>query len=510
MLPLRNRFRDAFRFATIATLIGVTSSWAADEPVARPADRSVPLANAEANPSGERRIDDDCPPLDPGPATSPTMTLTPGIGPGNRHLAGEAERGAIVPLPDAADPQTVDAIPGEALVLVPRSGASLAGLRLAPEARIVETFWSPVLCATMVRVVGPARLAANELVAAAPAGSHVSPNLRYMTAATEVRPLIAPRPAPVGPDPYLSLQHGLARTGVLAGRPTFAGASVRIAVLDSAPEITHPELERVRVQALAGGPPPTPAIHGTLVTGVIAAAENNAFGIAGVAPESDVVVVPVCAPTPGVAADVCRMSDVLRGIDAAWQNEARVVSLALVGPPDPLLQRAIERLERLDMLVVAAAGNEGGEAPRYPAAYPGVIGVGAIDAGNALWSRSNRGSWVSVYAPGTEVLSTVPGDAFAFGDGTSLAAAHVAGLVAVMVAAADRPLDVRDALLAAAKGTRMMESGGQTTRVAAHDPPRLPKMPALCDTMPLFGVSCRATLPVPARAPVPAPPSAPR
>ena len=186
----------------------------------------------------------------------------------------------------------------------------------------------------------------------------------------------------MGPD-LLSLQHGLKRTGVLEGRPVFSGGSVRVAVLDSAPEITHPELERVRVQALPEGPPPTPALHGTLVTGVIAALEGNAFGIAGVAPEADVVVIPVCAPTPGLAADVCRMNDVLRGIDAAWQSEARIVSFALVGPPDPLLQRAIERLEQLDMLVVAAAGNEGGAAPRYPAAYAGVIGVGAIDTKNA-------------------------------------------------------------------------------------------------------------------------------
>lgn len=502
MPRLRNHFRNGFVLATIVTLISVTSSMAADRATSATSATSDEAAPRVVDPAkADPRSDADCPPLATNSDPQPAIVLEPGIGPGGSRAAGSSTRGEIVPLPAAAEPRSVDAIEGEALVLIPRSSDALVGLRLAPDARIVESFWSPVLCSTMVRVVGPVHLSPRELIAAAPAGAHISPNLRYMTAATEVRPLIAPRPAPVGPDPYISLQHGLKETGVLDGRPTFAGGSVRVAVLDSAPDITHPELERVRVQALREGPPPTPALHGTLVTGVIAAMEGNAFGIAGVAPEADVVAVPVCAPAPGLAVDVCRMNDVLRGIDAAWQSEARVVSLALVGPPDPLLQRAIERLEQLEILVVAAAGNEGGDAPRYPAAYPSVIGVGATDTKHRRWPRSNHGPWVSLYAPGTEVLSTVPGDQFAFGDGTSLAAAHVTGLLAVMVAAVDHPLDAREALLAAANGTRASVSDGQTRRTAARTPPELVTMPTLCDTLPLLGTSCSARLPTPAAKP---------
>jgi hypothetical protein len=74
-----------------------------------------------------------------------------------------------------------------------------------------------------------------------------------------------------------------------------------------------------------------------------------------------------------------------------------------------------------------AAGSEGTSEPRYPAAYASVIGVGAVDAGGAPFARGNIGPSAELLAPGVEVLSTVPGDAFAFGDGTSLAAAHVSG-----------------------------------------------------------------------------------
>jgi hypothetical protein len=66
-----------------------------------------------------------------------------------------------------------------------------------------------------------------------------------------------------------------------------------------------------------------------------------------------------------------------------------------------------------------------------------------------------------------------------------------------MVAAADRPLDAREALLAAAHGTRATESGGKFERVTAEPPPEIARMPKLCDALPLLGTSCTARLPAP-------------
>jgi len=108
-------------------------------------------------------------------------------------------------------------------------------------------------------------------------------------------------------------------------------------------------------------------------------------------------------------------------------------------------------LDQLGVLLVAAVGNEGLSEPRYPAAYPSVIGVGAVDRAGQRYARGNRGPDVEILAPGVEILSTVPGGSFAFGDGTSLAAANVTGLLAVAVGASSDPRAARSAFFAAAQ-----------------------------------------------------------
>jgi subtilisin family serine protease len=106
-----------------------------------------------------------------------------------------------------------------------------------------------------------------------------------------------------------------------------------------------------------------------------------------------------------------------------------------------------------------------------------VIGVGAVDRSGAIWPRSNRGAAVEVLAPGVEIVSTVPGDRFAFGDGTSLAAAHVTGLLAVAVAASGDPLAARTALF------QVAQQGGAGLPVRA---------PALCPVLAKLGKPCPA------------------
>jgi subtilisin family serine protease len=225
-----------------------------------------------------------------------------------------------------------------------------------------------------------------------------------------------------------------------------------------------------------------------LVAGIIAAIENNAFGIVGIAPAAELLAIPVCAPVGDPLGEECRMFDLLRGVDRAWAEDARLVNLALVGPPDPVLERAMDRLRQLGVLVVAAAGNDGTDQPRYPAAYPSVIGVGAMDEQGRRWPRSNYGPAVSLLAPGVEVLSTIPADRFAFADGSSLAAAHVSGLLSVLLAASDQPERVRRALLDAGHEAALAASkrrSGQGAGASAV-------LPRLCDVLPALGASCSA------------------
>jgi subtilisin family serine protease len=190
-----------------------------------------------------------------------------------------------------------------------------------------------VLCATIARVVGDALSDPYDLVAKLPSDAAVAPNHVYTSAADRVQP---------APDSYRGLQHSLDQLGVDAARSVSTGAGVRVAVLDSAPETDHPDLPPVRVARIKGGPHDV-GVHGTLTTGVIAAIANNGFGIAGVAPSAVVIAIPVCTPLGATPRDSCGLFELLRGLDLAWKERAQVLNLSLVGPANPLLERAVNR-----------------------------------------------------------------------------------------------------------------------------------------------------------------------
>lgn len=416
----------------------------------------------------------ECPPFDaPYPVVVSQVSLAQagGAEPGAARGAG-ARGGAIVELP--APPAELPGTPsGEALVALPKGGGGALppGLELAEGARIVESFFSAVLCATVARVVGAPDASPAQLVPGVPDTATVVPNTTYATAQAQGAPA-TPDPAP---DPYRPLQYGLEQTGVEAARSRSDGGGVRVALLDSAPEVGHRDLPDVALDRIEGGPGAAAAVHGTLMAGVIAAIERNGFGMAGVAPGAELVAVPVCTPAGATAADHCALYHLLRGVDRAWEREARVVNLSLVGPGNPLLERAMARLDQLGVLVVASAGNEGTDAPRYPAAYPSVIGVGAVDRERRLYARGNRGASAEILAPGVEVLSAVPGDAFAFGSGTSFAAAHVSGVLAVLLGSGADSASARAALF-------------QQAHEDAEGGPAL--LPPVCDVLARLGRPC--------------------
>ena len=325
-------------------------------------------------------------------------------------------------------------------------------------------------------MVGDEAAPPETLVAGVPDSATVVANSVYVSAQDEVRPAPAPTAAP---DPYRPLQYGLDQIEVDAAREVSRGEGARVAVLDSAPAVEHRDLARVVLAPLEDGPGTAPAVHGTLVSGVIGAIEQNGFGMAGLAPAVDLIGVPVCSPQGATASDRCLLFDLLRGLDRAWAEDAFVVNLSIVGPTNPLLERAMSRLDTLGAVIVASAGNEGTEAPRYPAAYPSVIGVGAIDRDRKISPKSNRGPSAEIFAPGVEVLSTVPGDAFAFGTGTSFAAAHVSGMLGVLIAAGAEPAEARTALFQAAHAAAGTVSSGAVP------------VPTLCDALARIGKPCR-------------------
>jgi len=205
------------------------------------------------------------------------------------------------------------------------------------------------------------------------------------------------------------------------------GKGVRVAVIDTGIDRNHPDLRgqvkgRIHlVKGKIGG-------HGTHVAGIIAAAMNNR-GIVGVSPQAELYDVKAFK-----ANGTARLFDIIRGIDWSIQNRMQVINMSF-GMPEAseALRRVIKKAHAAGIKMVASAGNNGG-AVEYPARFPQVISVGALDQNGKLAEFSSRGKGLSVRAPGVKIYSTWPGGRFRTLDGTSMAAAHVTGLTALKLA----------------------------------------------------------------------------
>lgn len=175
--------------------------------------------------------------------------------------------------------------------------------------------------------------------------------------------------------------------------------------------------------------------HGTHVAGTIAA-ENNGIGVTGIAYNSKIMPVKVLDANGSGS-----YSNIAKGIYYAVDNGANIINLSLGGnSSNNTLKSAIEYASSKNVIVVMAAGNNGDPMPSYPAryAYNSGIAVGAVDQNNNLADFSNRsGSQEITYvtAPGVNIYSTIPNNQYASYNGTSMAAPHIAGVIALMLSA---------------------------------------------------------------------------
>ncbi|MCB1536455.1 MAG: S8 family serine peptidase [Rhodoblastus sp.] len=236
------------------------------------------------------------------------------------------------------------------------------------------------------------------------------------------------------------------------------GDGVTVAVLDSGVDQTHPELAgslAASVNALKSAA--APEAHGTGIASVIAAHTN----LVGVAPAAKILAVRAFSGARGDGA-TGTTADIVRAIEIAVGANARVVNMSFAGPADPLLARVIEAANARGVIFVAAGGNAGPDAaPAYPAADPNVIAVTATDAADALFPSANRGDYIGVAAPGVDVLVATPGDGYGLSSGTSVAAAHVSGLVALMLQ--------EDSKLTPAEARRMLTDNARDLGPAGRD-----------------------------------------
>lgn len=232
-------------------------------------------------------------------------------------------------------------------------------------------------------------------------------------------------------DPYFGKQWNLQKVGATTAYDTSQGGNTLIAVVDTGVDTSHPDLSAVTTTGFNAITNTTNAFddngHGTHVAGIAAAHTNNGTGVASIAYKATILPVKVL-DKDGVGT----YADVAEGITYAADKGARIVNLSLGGSSDSLtLKQAVSYAQNKGSIVVAAAGNNGSSTPSYPAAYAGVLAVSASDSTDSLASFSNYGSNVFVAAPGVSILSSTPGSGYQSLSGTSMAAPHVAGLIAL-------------------------------------------------------------------------------
>ncbi|MFC9250917.1 type VII secretion-associated serine protease mycosin [Amycolatopsis thailandensis] len=309
------------------------------------------------------------------------------------------------------------------------------------------------------------------------------------------------------------------------------GSGVTVGVVDTGVDANTPQLSGSRVKpgndvtAAERKPADDDCFgHGTFVAGIIAAAPRLGTGFAGVAPEATILPIRVATTTQDGSPPVLTAADMAKGIRAAVDGGARVINVsASTDVADDALAQAVRYAAQRDVVVVASAANNAqkGDPITYPAAYPSVIAVGAVDVAGQKADFSQAGAFLSLVAPGVGVTSVGPGGAGHWlGSGTSYAAPFVAGAAALvrahhprltaeqvkrrLEATADHPAAaLPDAALGwgtvnvqAAVTTVLPEEAGAATVVVPAEPASLPSPPQPPGAGPVVALTAAISVPV--------------
>jgi subtilisin family serine protease len=380
----------------------------------------VLMAIPQMGPPGGRYIDDD---IDtPQSARRPARRGSSGAPAANERRLVPDE--VVIEIPNSATPQQIDALQRrhrltrlESLTFQ-LTGTTLYRWRI-PDRRSV---------ASVVRALESDRLVAS-----------AQPNYLFTLQQD------GSKAAPEGD----AAQYELAKLHLPEAHALARGDNVLVAVIDSGIDANHPELIGAVAQSYDTlSQPMTPHKHGTAIAGLIVAHGK----LMGAAPGAHILAIRAFAGA-GANAEGTTFN-ILKGIDWAAANGARVINMSFAGPSDPAIHRSLAAAHKKGIVLVAAAGNAGPKSPPlYPAADPNVIAVTATDADDKLFPQSNRGHYIAVAAPGAQILVAIPDGGYEVASGTSYSAAEVSGIAALML---DRktslsPDKLRDILLATAK-----------------------------------------------------------
>jgi len=276
-------------------------------------------------------------------------------------------------------------------------------------------------------------------------------------------PGAAPQIDGATPEYFYVMSQGAGQSGAQAGDPgqyvlqklrlpdvhrVLRGDNVTIAVIDSKIDAAHPDLTGAVTSTYeAIGVDDKPHPHGTGMAGAIA----SHFRLMGIAPNVHILAIHAFS-TKASSAESTTFA-ILKGLDYAAANGVRIINMSFAGPRDPTLEKTIKAAYDRGIIMIAAAGNAGPKSPPlYPAADPNVIAVTATDENDKLFPGANRGRYIAVSAPGVDILVPAPDSTYQLTTGTSVATAHVSGIIVLMLERNPKltPADVRRILVASA------------------------------------------------------------
>lgn len=243
----------------------------------------------------------------------------------------------------------------------------------------------------------------------------------------EFHTLTAPAGPPAYNDPLYDLQTNLAALGIADAHRRAQGAGVRVALIDTAVDTHHPDLAGriAHSRSFTGSQRGSDSWqrHGTAMAGIIAAVANNNIGIVGIAPRAQLEVLEACWQLePDRDAAACNTFTLAKALAAALESGAPLVNLSLSGPSDALLAALVETGVKRGVVFVGAVDAGGG----FPVDVPGVIGAAGSE------SVVPPGA---LAAPARHVLTLRPGAQYDFESGSSVAAAEITGVIALLMSA---------------------------------------------------------------------------
>ena len=236
---------------------------------------------------------------------------------------------------------------------------------------------------------------------------------------------------------YLASAASPARLASAPSEPSGGGsaqpdrAAVSVGLIDAGVQASHPAFAYANISSWGCDGVHVGSPHGTAVASLLM---GDGAGFRGAAPGARLYAADVyCGQATGGALET--IAAAFGWLDA---NQVPVVNFSLVGPDNVILKRLVQQMLAHGHLIIAAVGNDGpASPPLYPAAYPNVIGVTAVDAQGRLLPEDGRGPQVAFAAPGAEMLAAACSEGYASVRGTSFAAPLVAGLLAARLTVPD-------------------------------------------------------------------------